>query len=123
MSLGDLTPRSVATRRGPLVLWSRPSLYESRKPVLLAIGGMFASGADLAKLPDVLGLLGEACVMRMPAGGAPLLDAPGVTPVAEAVSEAVETLFKDRPVVLMGVSIGATVALAVRAPNLARVVA
>ena len=123
MSLGNLTPRAVATSYGELAFWSRPEIYDSDKPVVLAIAGMFSPADDLVNLPNDLGLLVDACIMRMPGGGAPLLNRSDLATVAAAVGEAIAAVFNDRPVMLFGVSIGATVALAVRAPNLARVLA
>jgi hypothetical protein len=123
MSLGNLSPRGVATSLGELVFWSRPEIYDSAKPVVLVIAGMFSPADDFANLPDVLGLLGDGCIMRMPGSGAPLLSRDGVRSVATAVEEAIAAVFGGRPVVLLGVSIGAVVALSVRAQNVVRVLA
>jgi hypothetical protein len=105
------------------VLWSPPEIYQGTKPVVLAIGGMFSPVEDLKNLPAIVARLADACVVRMPAASAPTLKGPGVAAVAEALEETLETVFAGRPVMLFGVSIGATATLGVRAANLARVLA
>jgi pimeloyl-ACP methyl ester carboxylesterase len=125
VSLGDLDRRDVATRFGEIALWSRPEIFAaaSTRPVALAIGGTFSPLESLKNLPDVLGILADACLMRFPGSGARPLASFAISDIALAVGELVETTFPGRPVVLLGTSIGGVVALAVRAPNVARVIA
>ena len=124
MSFGDLVRRDVTTRFGVIPLWSRPDVFgASAKPLVLAIGGSFSRAEDLKNLPDALGILADACIMRLPGAGAPPLSSLAISDVTLAVGELLETVFPGRPVVLLGVSIGAVVALGVRAANVARIVA
>ncbi|HEV7385056.1 MAG TPA: alpha/beta fold hydrolase [Phenylobacterium sp.] len=124
VSFGDLVRRDVTTRFGVIALWSRPDIFgASAKPVVLVIGGSFSPAEDLKTLPDAVGILADTCIMRLPGAGAPPLTSLAIADVALAVGELVESIFPRRPVVLLGVSIGAVVALGVRAANIARVVA
>ena len=125
VSFGDLVRRDVATRFGEIALWSRPDIFDAAatRPVVLTIGGSFSPLEDLKNLPDVLGILADACLMRFPGSAAPPLASFAMSDIALAVGELVETTFPGRPVVLLGISIGAVVALGVRAPNVARVIA
>jgi pimeloyl-ACP methyl ester carboxylesterase len=124
VSIGDLVRRDVTTRFGVIALWSRPDVFgASAKPLVLAVGGSFSPAEDLKNLPGATGILADVCIMRLPGAGAPPLSSLAVPDVALAVGELVETVFPRRPVVLLGVSIGAVVALGVRAANVARVVA
>ncbi|WP_372783461.1 hypothetical protein [Phenylobacterium sp.] len=124
VSLGDLVRRDVATRFGPIALWSRPGVFApSAKPMVLAIGGTFSPVEDLKNLPNALSVLADACIMRMPGADAPPLTSFAVSDIALAVGEFIEAVFPRRPVMLLGVSLGAVVALGVRARNLVRVVA
>jgi hypothetical protein len=121
---GDLARRDVATRFGPIALWSLPGAYDvSMKPVVLAIGGSLSPIDDLKALLGRLGILADACLMRMPGSEAPPLSSLAVADISLAVEELVEAVFPGRPVVLLGASIGAVVALGVRAANVARIVA
>jgi pimeloyl-ACP methyl ester carboxylesterase len=125
VSLGDLVRRDVATGLGAIALWSRPDIFDAAatKPVVLTIGGSFSPLEDLKNLPDVLGILADACLMRFPGSGAPPLATFAISDVARAIGELLEGAFPGRPVVLLGISIGGAVALGVRAPNVARVIA
>ena len=123
VSFGDLVSRDVTTRYGIISLWSRPGAYDGARPVVLAIGGVLSLAEDLQSLPATLGILADGCIMRLPGAAAPSLSPPGLATICLAVSELIEELFAGRPVVLMGVSTGAVVAMGVRAANLARVVA
>jgi pimeloyl-ACP methyl ester carboxylesterase len=124
VSFGDLVRRDVTTRFGVIALWSRPGVFgASPRPVVLAIGGSFSPAEDLKNLPNAVGILADVCIMRLPGAGAPPLSSLAIADMAQAVGELIETTFPLRPVVLLGVSIGAVVALGVRAANIARVVA
>jgi pimeloyl-ACP methyl ester carboxylesterase len=124
VSFGDLVRRDVTTRFGVIALWSRPDIFDAlAKPVVLAIGGSFSPTEDLKNLPGAVGILADVCIMRLPGAGSPPLRSLAIADVTLAVAELIESTFPRRPVVLLGVSIGAVVALGVRAANIARVVA
>jgi hypothetical protein len=123
LSFAELARTDAATRLGVLPVWSRPEALNSTKPVVVAIQGLLAGPDDLSRLPGVLGQVADAAVVRLPGAGVPALADPSLAAMAEAIGEAIGRLFPNRPVVLLGVSIGAVVALAVRAPSLRRIVA
>jgi len=121
MKLTDLARRDVSTSAGVIQIYARPN-FSATKPVVLAIGGTFAMPDELASLPDSLGMLFDACIMPMPGATGPVSGAGFIAAVAKAVGEIIEGPFRDRPVVLLGVSLGAIVALRTQASNLKRLV-
>jgi hypothetical protein len=123
VSFADLARTDVTTRLGVVPLWSRPHTEDSAKPIVVAVQGLLAGPQDLSRLPGVLGVVADAAVMRIPGADTPALSDTSVEAIAEAVGEAIERSFAARPVVLLGVSIGAAVAMAARAPSLRRIVA
>ncbi len=118
----QLTRKEIATRAGVTSVWSGAEPAHALKPVVLAIPGPFAPVEDIAKLGDALGILGSLHVLAQPGGNA-LFASGSLAAFSEAAREIVETTFAGRQVVLLGVSIGAVVALGVRAANLTRIVA
>ncbi|CAN7555103.1 alpha/beta hydrolase [Phenylobacterium sp. LjRoot225] len=123
MTLETLTRRDVQTRLGVVPLWSRPEVFASAKPLVLAITGAFAGPDDLSRLPEVMSPMAEAAVLHIPGIGAPLLSDPSIEGFSSAVGELIDQLFADRRVVVLGVSIGAVAALGVRARSVRRIVA
>ena len=123
MTLESLTRREVQTRLGVVPLWSRPDIFTSARPLLLAIAGTFAGPDDLSRLPQVMAPIADAAVLRLPGVGAPPLSDPALEAFPRAVDELIEQLFAHRPVVLAGVSIGAVAALGVRSRSVRRMVA
>ncbi|MBS0362389.1 MAG: glycosyltransferase [Proteobacteria bacterium] len=94
-----------------------------RRPVVLAMPGVLATENDLAALAANLGLLADAAMLRPPKDLGPGFAGRSLAEIAEAVGEIVEREFAGRSVVVVGASTGAVIALGVRAPNLARIVA
>lgn len=123
MTLETLTRRDVQTRLGVVPLWSRPEIFTSRRPLVLAIAGAFAGLDDLSRLPEAMARIADAAVLRTPGIGAPLLSDRSIEGFSQAVGELVDQLFPDRRVILLGVSIGAVAALGVRARSVRRIVA
>lgn len=120
MTLETLARREVTTSRGVVPLWSRPGVFASRRPLVLALPGLFAGPEDLASLPEAIAQVADVAILR-------LRELPGADGAPESfarlVGEVIDQLFADRPVVLLGTSIGATVALGVRAAAVRRIVA
>jgi len=123
LSFGELTRIEAATTLGVVPVWRKAGAAEPGLPGVVAIQGLLAGPEDLASLPVGLGRVAEACVLRLPGAEAPALRETSMQAAARAVGEVIVQLFPDRPVVLLGVSAGAVVALGVRAPNLRRIVA
>ena len=71
----------------------------------------------------MLGRVVDAAILRIPGADTPPLADPSFAGMAQAIGEVIAQRFPGRPVVLLGVSIGAVIALAVRAPSLRRIVA
>jgi len=113
----------VQTSLGPIPLWAPAGALASARPVVLVITGAWAEPADMIKTPAVVGPGWDAAVMRLPGNGTPALAETSIAAWSRAVGELVEATFARRPVVLVGLSIGALVALGVRSPLVRRVVA
>lgn len=121
MAAEPLARRSVQTDVGPLEFHGRPEKHDPARPVVVAVTGLFAGPDDLVKLPDMLGIYADGVVV--PLLQAMRLETPGVEAAARAVGALIDQAFAGRQVVLMGVSLGATVCLAVRSPHVRRIVA
>ena len=113
------------TALGPIPVWSHPGALTSAKPVVLAITGAWAGADDMIAPPRAWsGRSGTPAVMRLPGQrDVPDLAETSVAAWARAVSEMIDRTFAGRPVVLLGVSIGALVALGVRSAQVRRVLA
>ncbi len=120
--MSGLTARDVATGAGVVRLWG-PAAPAPLRPIVVGIQGTLASHDEMTALLGGLSIFADGYFLRLPGGGAAPLASFALRDIAGAVGEAIETAFPDRPVVLIGVSAGAVVALGVRARNLARVVA
>jgi len=111
------------TSLGPIPLWAPADALASAKPVVLVITGAWAEPDDMIKTAAVVGPDWDAVVMRLPGNGTPALAETSIAAWARAVGELVEATFAGRPVVLVGLSVGALVALGVRSPLVRRVLA
>ncbi len=118
-----MEPTTIETALGPIPIWSHPGALVSAKPVILAITGAWAGADDMTALQGVVGPAWDACVMRLPGNGVPDLAETSIAAWARAAGEAIDRTFAGRTVVLLGVSIGALVALGVRSPQVRRVLA
>jgi hypothetical protein len=123
LKLESLARRDLTTSVGVLPLWSRPEIFGRAHPVVVGVQGMFAGPDDLSGLPALLAPLADAAVVKIPAMGLPGVGLAAMEAYGRALDEIVAALFPDRPVVVLGVSLGALAALAVRAPNVRRIVA
>ena len=123
MTLAALARRDVRTSLGVVPVWSRPQVPGAARPLLVAIAGLFAGPDDLSRLPEVMAPVADAAIVRIPGSGTPRLADGSLGAFSSALREVIDQLAADRPVVLLGVSIGATAALGVRSPRLRRVVA
>lgn len=112
--------RTFETPLGQVWLWGRPDAFADQGPKLVVITSAFATPQSLRILADLLPgspvLVGD-----VPGNNCPHLSAQTVEAFSAAYSCAISSL--GSPVVLCGNSLGGTIALGVRAPNLRRVVA
>lgn len=111
---------AVRTSAGDVWLFGSDEAFSGVRPVLLAISGAFAPADAFDRLPTAAP---EAAVLRahLPGNHSPLLIDQTLSTCAAALSEAVRGL--GRPTVVCGSSLGGTVALGLRAPNLRGVIA
>ncbi|WP_374469887.1 alpha/beta fold hydrolase [Phenylobacterium sp.] len=123
MSLASLTRTDFQSELGVTPLWHAAGAFESAKPVIVTVTGAFAGPDTMSRLPQVMGEACDCFLMHLPGNHTPALRETGVRPYARALEAVIAQAFPDRPVILLGVSIGALVTLAVRAPNVRRVVA
>jgi pimeloyl-ACP methyl ester carboxylesterase len=95
----------------------------SRGPVILTITGAWADREMMTKLPQVVGPAWDAVLMRLPGNETPWLEETSIAAWGRAVRELVAATFTGRVVVLIGLSIGALVALAAAGSDVCRVIA
>jgi len=113
----------VETSLGSIPLWAPPGALASARPMVLAITGAWAEPEDMIKLPAVVAPAWDAAVMRLPGNGTPPLAETSIAAWARAVDQMVARAFAGRAVVLVGLSVGALVALGVRTSQVRRVLA
>ena len=123
MPLSDFIGESVTTRLGVVRLQTSPGPGEQVRPLVFALPSSLSTPENFAALHERLELLADMCVMTLPIGAAYDLAAHTVEGLTALVGELLESRYRDRPVVLLGASIGAVIAMGVRARNLARIVA
>lgn len=104
------------TAEGEIWLWGDEEALQSEKPILLVITGAFAS----AESPffNLQPSVEEASVLvgHVPGNLSPTLRHDSISAYAAAYAEVLSGL--GRPVIVLGESAGALIALAIRAPNL-----
>jgi pimeloyl-ACP methyl ester carboxylesterase len=112
--------RSFETPLGEIWLWGEAEAFEAKTPTVMVLTGAFAPKGTLRAFPS---LLPEAPVLisDLPGYVCPALIHQSVGVFCAAYSTVVQSL--QRPVVICGSSLGGTVALGVRTPNLSGVVA
>jgi hypothetical protein len=112
--------RTFETPLGEIWLWGDTAAFEAETPKIVMITGAFAAPTALRVLPSLLPgaavLLGD-----VPGNNCPPLSEETPAAYSAAYSSAIGRL--GQPVVLSGQSLGGTVALGVRAPNVRHVVA
>jgi pimeloyl-ACP methyl ester carboxylesterase len=113
----------IQTGLGPIPLWSPAGALESAKPLVLVITGAWAEPDDMIKTPAVVAPAWDAAVMRLPGNQTPALAETSIAAWARAVGELIDSAFAGRAVVLVGLSVGALVALGVRSAQVRRVIA
>lgn len=119
----ELVKTEFTTAEGAIWLWHGASALTSAKPVLLTITGAFAPEKAMSKIQSVVGDGCEAVLMNLPGNHCPWLADRSVAAVSRALEEVIRGAFAERPVVLLGLSIGALVAVGVDASPVRRIVA
>ncbi|WP_411289205.1 hypothetical protein, partial [Phenylobacterium sp.] len=123
MSLDSLVKTVFRTALGAIPLWHDAGALESRRPAVITINGAFADRNHMTRLQQVLGPEADTFLMHLPSDVAPPLRKTSIAAFAAALSELIAREFAGRGVVLNGISVGALVAFAVRAPPVRGVVA
>lgn len=104
----------IHTPLGPVPLVGRLQAAADR-PALLAIGGMFPPKDYLHDLID--DFPGDVVVGALPGMKSPIFREPSFATFSAAYDAVVTRLFPSQPVVVLGVSTGALVAMGMRAPS------
>ncbi len=123
MSLAALTRTVFPTALGEIPLWCAAGALESPRPVVLFINRPLAPTTAFEALRAVIGGQADLFWMQMPGDQAPHLATASLAAFAAAAAEAIGLAFGARPVLLAGQGMGATLALAVQAPSVARILA
>ncbi|PZQ60303.1 MAG: hypothetical protein DI570_14390 [Phenylobacterium zucineum] len=107
----------VATPLGPVWFLGR----DTGRPLLLVVTGAFAAESLFFRMQDHFP---DADILRvhLPGNHSPALSETTVRAFASAIDAALAARWPDRPVMAVGLSIGGLVALALRSPNLRRLV-
>ncbi len=123
MSLPSQIKTAFATPLGVVPLWHSAGALESRRPVVLFINRPLAPTTPFEALRAAVGTEADLFWMQMPGDRSPHLSESSLAAFADATGAAIGLAFGGRPVILAGQGMGATLALAVRAPTVARIVA
>ncbi|THD78786.1 MAG: alpha/beta hydrolase [Phenylobacterium sp.] len=111
-----MAPLEVPTDLGPIWFWGA----DTGQPAILLITGLFAEPGqwelDVSLLPPGFDYLRA----HLPGNHCPAIAELSVEALGRAFSQAIATRFEGRPVLVAGFSVGALVALSVRAPNVGR---
>lgn len=123
MSLAALAKTVFATALGDAPLWHGPGALESGRTAVLFINRPLAPATAFEALRAAIGPTADLFWMQMPGDQAPHLSQTSLAAFAATVAEVIAQAFGERPVLLAGQGMGATLALAVKAPTVARIVA
>ncbi|MCR5877532.1 alpha/beta fold hydrolase [Phenylobacterium sp. J367] len=108
----------VATTLGPI--WFHGELTQfTDRPILLVVTGTFAEEDVLEHLDEIF-VAHDVLRVHLPGNHCPPLIATSVGAFAAALTEAMNTLFYNRLVVAVGLSVGALVVLGLRYPGVRR---
>jgi pimeloyl-ACP methyl ester carboxylesterase len=103
----------IATPLGDVWMWGR----DTGKPIALVITGAFADFDIYTRLQLVLPQF-DVLRTHLPGNHSPALAETSIGVMAAAISQAVSSRFGGRPLVIVGISTGALVAMAVATPGL-----
>lgn len=123
MSLAALIKTVFTTSLGEVPLWHAAGAQVSPRPVVLFINRPLAPTTAFEALRAAIGDQADLYWMQLPGDQAPHLRDVSLAAFAAAVQEAVGQAFGARPVLLAGQGMGATLALAVQAPTVGRILA
>lgn len=114
MTTAELQYVHITTRRGPVGITAAPEAWESREMATVLIHGALGNAGDMFRwstpLPNRL-------FIHLPGHEAPTLDENSVAAWVEALDEALATL--QRPIFIVGNSLGGLLALCLPHPALA----
>ena len=123
MALSGFQDQGIATPYGMVHLSITPPVPDTVRPLVFLIPGVLAELQPAADLVKGLGILADACVMRLPSSREFALSTMALAELSRMVTGLLETRFAHRRIVLVGISTGAVLALGVRAANVQRIVA
>ncbi len=112
MKAGGAERYRVETSVGEVWFYGRPGLRERSRPTILMLHGAFGTAHGLIGWFDHLEPHADLLLASLPRhGGAPALTRPGVGGYVSAFAEAIRLALPDRPLLVVGQSLGGLVAL------------
>jgi pimeloyl-ACP methyl ester carboxylesterase len=115
--------RTVETTQGVVTIWADWLRLAPTRPLLLVIRGVFPPAGQLTALPTVLAEADVAFVDLPGMNATPAFAVNSPWSFAEGVDQTVAALFPERPLAVLGVSMGGVVAMAMKAPGLRAILA
>jgi pimeloyl-ACP methyl ester carboxylesterase len=106
-----LIPRTTTRTVGTIPLHGRFDTFDARRPLIFTIRGAFPDPTAMHRLPDVEPDA-DVILADMPGMHSPHLPEPGIGTFARAFDEILSAHFADRRILLLGLSLGGLVALA-----------
>jgi hypothetical protein len=107
----------VETPFGPVWLWGR----DTGRPLVIVATGAFAESWVFDRLQLTLPAV-DVVRFHLPSNHCPALTPNNLGTISRGLTTALETLFPNRPTAIFGLSTGALVALAAKAPQVRRLV-
>jgi hypothetical protein len=123
LSLAALIKTVFTTSLGEVPLWCVPAALEAQRPAVLFINRPLAPTTAFEALRAAIGDQADLFWMQLPGDQAPHLRDASLAAFAAAAGEVIGQAFGARPVLLAGQGMGATLALAVQAPTVGRILA
>jgi pimeloyl-ACP methyl ester carboxylesterase len=111
---------TVETDLGPVQWTAQPEVFDNTGPLLLVIRGAFAGPKSFMKLPASVSV--DCAIASLPGHSCPSVSGSSVGVLAMAFRQSIEKTFGARPTVVIGLSIGGLVSMALRLPQVRRLI-
>jgi len=112
--MAQFTATAWPTRTGAVVVYAAQAPKESQRPVVVLLHGALRNAAVLLPWADLLSEVADVVLVDLPGHGRSATIAPAsVVAMADAVHEALKAALPGRQLLLVGESLGGTVALAI----------